>query len=91
MLFYTLCVPSRLLYAYVQNTYPQFWWINLIIATYFLYAFLIVKKGFFTKIPWWNNMRLVHSIIFFIAVFYPPILFFDVALGIGAKLIHQYQ
>jgi hypothetical protein len=91
MLFYTVCIPSRLIYAYIQNTYSYFWWVNIVIAAYFLYAFITVREGVITKVPWWNYMRLIHSIMFSLAVYYPVVLYVDVILGIMAKLHHDYK
>lgn len=92
-LFYFGCVPTRILYAVVLNKYPILWFLNLIIATYFLYAFLTWrgKKGFFGGVLWWNNMRLVHSIVFLLAIWYPKLLYVDVILGVLARLYHTLK
>ena len=89
-LFFFGCIPTRLLYAVVINKYPMLWWVNLIIAVYFMYAFISWdgRKGFFGGKLWWNNMRFVHSIIFFMAIWWPMLLYVDVILGIVARGYH---
>lgn len=92
-LFYFGCIPSRILYAILVNTYPRLWFLNLIIATYFFYKYLTWRgeKGFFGGVLWWNNMRLVHSIVFLLAIWYPKLLYVDVILGILARLYHTLK
>jgi hypothetical protein len=64
--------------------------LNLIIGIYFIYHWWVWngEKGAFGGVLWWNNMRLIHGIIFLLAIKYPVLLYIDIIIGIIAKLTH---
>jgi hypothetical protein len=89
------CIPVRIVYAFIQNhkwiqqTFPYFIYINLLISIGFLMQYLKwtpeTRGGFGGKV-WWNDLRLLHSILFVIAIWYPMILYIDVGIGTVATL-----
>jgi hypothetical protein len=72
LLFFIGCIGSRLALTFFiknQNNYnlPIYGYIGLIPALGFLYNFFtynIKKKGFFGGKIWWNNLRIVHSLLY---------------------------
>jgi hypothetical protein len=93
LLFFLGCIPVRIIYAIFQNSKYSLWWLNVIIGVYFIYSWATWKgeKGAFGGILWWNNMRLIHGIIYLIAIQYPYLLYIDVIIGIIAKLNNFYK
>ena len=103
ILFLTVCMTVRLalaIFAKILDTkyLPIMGIATLAISAGFLYTFLFSKKtvGAFGGKVWWNNMRLVHSIIYlafsFSAIMQKRwswlILVLDVFIGLGAFLVH---
>ena len=74
LLFLLLCIPARILFVIIakyidKNKLPYLGYIGLIPAIGFLYIFLCNKRKsgpevFGDKI-WWNNLRPIHSILYF--------------------------
>lgn len=93
LLFLFACIPVRLIYAFIQNRYLFLNWISGIIGITFIYKWYTWKGevgGFGGKL-WWNNMRLIHGIIYILSVKYPILLYYDVVLGFIAKLYNYYN
>lgn len=92
ILFLFGCIPVRIIYAIVQNSKYAISLFNLVIGLYFIYHwwFWNGEKGAFGGDLWWNNMRLIHGIIFLVAIQYPFLLYFDIIIGIIAKLLHYF-
>lgn len=90
MLFLFICIPVRYLYAYLQYTYKYFNLLNIVIGVTFIYQFFNWNNemGAFGGKLWWNNMRLIHGIIYIVAYKYPILLFIDPIIGFVAKSIH---
>lgn len=98
------CIPVRLLIVYVAYKIPKQYlpymgMIALIIAIGFMKAFIQSKqsdRGFFGNKVWWNSLRLVHFImyfLFFIATtmhysYAWVLLLMDIAIGTMATLGH---
>lgn len=92
LLFLLVCIPVRLIYAFIQNRYVFLNWISGIIGAIFIYKWYTWNGelgGFGGKL-WWNNMRLIHGIIYIFSVKYPILLYYDVVLGFIAKLYNYY-
>lgn len=108
LLFLFCCVGVRLLFVYLAKTlankYLQMMgFIALIPAIGFAYIFLtgVREKGFeiFGDKIWWNNLRPIHSFLYFCFAYFAisgtsniawKILFFDVFFGLTFFLIHHY-
>lgn len=105
ILFLTVCMTVRLALAIfakmLSPTYlPIMGILTLFVSAGFLYTFLFSKKpiGAFRGKLWWNNMRLVHSIIYLTfsvcAIMRKSwswmILLFDVFVGLCAFLFHYF-
>ena len=100
--FFTLCVITRFLFAisvfYLQKIaimIPVLACLFFMISFMFFYRFMRYKKGdkgAFGSDIWWNNLRVVHSVMYLIALLFilngytrkytPLILTIDVVLGI---------
>lgn len=91
LLFIVACIPTRLAYAYILNTYTQLSFLSIIIGILFIYRGITWdggEKGIFGDVLWWNKMRFIHGIIYILAYKYPRLLYFDVILGFIAKSSH---
>ena len=103
MLLFCICVVLRSCMAYLAKTLnpiylPVMGSILLIPAIGFLYLFLFGKSktGAFGGKIWWNDMRLVHSIIYFAFAISAIMrkswswmfLAVDVLIGVSAFSIH---
>jgi len=106
ILFLTICVIVRTLLAiFAKMLNPEYLPImgvaTLLISMGFLYTFLFSKKklGAFGGNVWWNDMRLVHSIIYLIfsvcAIMKKSyswvFLILDVFIGLCAFLFHYFK
>ena len=67
------CMFARLLMVYIAkiiniNYLPYYGVITLIISVMFLKNYInnFPKTGFFGNRVWWNNNRLIHSLLYFI-------------------------
>ena len=109
LLFLFGCIGMRSLFVYLAKTLPNKYlqimgFIALIPAIGFIYIFLtgVRQRGFevFGDEIWWNNLRPVHSFLYFCFAYFAisgksdiawKILFFDVLLGLTSFLIHHYK
>lgn len=92
ILFFAVCIPVRLSFAYLQNSKYALNWLSLVIGFAFIYQWYNWKgqKGFFGGKLWWNKMRLVHGILYILAYFEPKLLYLDVLLGLIAKVSAEF-
>lgn len=109
LLFLFGCIGTRLLFVYLAKTLPNKYlqmmgYIALIPAIGFIYIFITGTREtgaevFGDKI-WWNDLRPVHSFLYFCFAYFAisgksdiawKILFFDVLLGLTSFLIHHYK
>jgi hypothetical protein len=92
VLFFLGCVPTRLLYAVVQNSKYGIWWLNILVGITFIYKWATWsgEKGAFGGVLWWNNMRFIHGIIYLVSAIYPILLYIDIVIGIIAKVANYY-
>lgn len=74
-LYFLFCIPMRyLLYLYFKHN--KNYNISVILALFLSFAFMfqyVTKKrnvGAFGQKVWWNNNRIVYSIIYFIYAYY---------------------
>ena len=103
ILFLTGCMTLRLSLAIIAKILdpkylPIMGIMALAISIGFLYSFLLSKKslGLFGGKVWWNDMRLVHAILYFIffvcAIMKKTsswlILLLDALIGLGAFIVH---
>lgn len=109
LLFLFGCIGTRSLFVYLAKTLPDKYlqimgYIALIPAIGFIYIFLtgVRQRGFevFGDEIWWNNLRPIHSFLYFCFAYFAisgksdiawKILFFDVLLGLIFFLIHHYK
>jgi hypothetical protein len=107
LLFLFGCIPSRLALVYIAKNIPMDYlpilgFITLIMAVGFTYLFLsgARKSGpetFGDKI-WWNNLRPIHALFYFIFSYYAInkirsgwiYLLYDVIFGLISFLIFHY-
>jgi hypothetical protein len=107
LLFLFGCIPTRLLLVYIAKTIPINYlpilgYITLTIAVGFTYLFLSGKRAkgpetFGEKI-WWNPIRPIHAILYFIFSYYAInkirsgwiYLLYDVIFGLLSFLIFHY-
>ena len=105
ILFLTICITVRIFLAIFAKMLsvkylPIMGIATLVVSTGFLYTFLFSKKslGVFGGKVWWNNMRLVHSIIYLLfsicAITKKSwswyILLVDVVIGFVAFVFHYF-
>ena len=89
-LFIGVCIPFRLLmiYAYINTKYkPLIKFIYLVMALLFIYKFInfsTKERGGFGNKVWWNNLRLVHGLMYtaFILTEDTRLLLLNVILGV---------
>ena len=107
LLFLFGCIPTRLAFVYIAknistNYLPILGYIALIPAIGFIYLFLTGSRTagpetFGSKI-WWNNLRPIHSLLYFLFAFNAIrknkdswiYLLIDVILGLFSFLIFHY-
>ena len=107
LLFLFGCIPSRLLLVYIAKIIPLDYlpilgYITLIIAVGFTYLFLSGTRSsgpetFGDKI-WWNNLRPIHALFYFIFSYYAInkirsgwiYLLYDVIFGLTSFIIFHY-
>jgi hypothetical protein len=71
-LFLTLCIGARVLFAYLSHKInkeylPVLGIIAIVVATGFIRNFLTKKKvGSFGQDVWWNDIRPIHALIYFL-------------------------
>lgn len=100
LLFLGLCIPSRALITYIAYKYPEFSSSFLIYIAYIIsfafitiYTFNLRKTGIetFNEPIWWNNLRPVHALLWFIFaitnLWY--ILAIDTSIGLVAFIIYH--
>ena len=106
--FLLLCIPARIVFVFIANIIdkkylPYLGYLALLPAIGFAYIFIFGKrkKGgetFGQKI-WWNNLRPIHSILYFIFAYlainkniksYLPLLL-DVVIGFFSFVIYHYS
>ena len=109
ILFLIGCIGTRSLFAYLAKTLPikylrYMGFIALVPACGFLYIYLsgIRQTGaevFGDKI-WWNNLRPVHSLLYFLFAYFAingnqsiawKILLMDVLIGLISFLTYHYK
>lgn len=104
IIFVTMCFTARLLIAYVaknlkksHNKYAIV--VAIMIASGFLYNYIIKKsKGGFGQKVWWNNYRLIHSIMFYLFAYMTyfnesnayKILVIDAIMGLLFSIHHHF-
>jgi hypothetical protein len=107
LLFLFGCIPSRLALVYIAKNIPMDYlpilgYITLIIALGFTYLFLSGTRTsgpetFGDKI-WWNNLRPIHALFYFIFSYYAInkirsgwiYLLYDVIFGLTSFIIFHY-
>ena len=107
LLFLFGCIPTRLLLVYIAKIIPLDYlpilgYITLIIAVGFTYLFLSGTRTsgpetFGDKI-WWNNLRPIHALFYFIFSYYAInkirsgwiYLLYDVIFGLTSFIIFHY-
>jgi hypothetical protein len=107
LLFLFGCIGVRLLFVYIAKTIsleylPILGYISILPAIGFAYIFLTGSREtgaevFGDKI-WWNYLRPIHSLLYFIFAYYAinkvstawVFLLIDVLLGIISFLVHHY-
>ena len=90
LLFIGVCIPVRLtmIYAYINTKYkPLIKFIYLVLALLFIYRFVhftTKERGGFGNKVWWNNLRMVHSVMYvaFIVTDDIRVLLLNVILGV---------
>lgn len=93
LLFIGVCIPVRLTMIYITNTYintkynPLIKFIYLVLALLFIYRFVhftTKERGGFGNKVWWNNLRMVHSVMYvaFIVTEDIRVLLLNVILGV---------
>jgi hypothetical protein len=93
LLFIGVCIPVRLTMIYITNTYintkykPLIKFIYLVLALLFMYRFVhftTKERGGFGNKVWWNNLRMVHSVMYvaFIVTDDIRVLLLNVILGV---------
>jgi len=100
------CIFSRLYMVYIAKIInikylPYYGIITLIISIMFLknYLYNFPKTGFFGNKVWWNNNRLIHSLLYFIfsiMAFYKnkyswTILLFDTLYGLISFIFKYFK
>ena len=108
LLFLCGCIPVRLLIVYVTKHIPLHYlpilgYIALIPAIAFAYLFLSGSRTtgpetFGDKI-WWNNVRPIHSVLYFMFAFNAikknnkawVYLLYDVIIGLGSFIVFHYN
>jgi len=92
-LFFFACLPTRLLIAQNAKRIPRP--LLLVPAIGFGYRYVmgdrLGTRGMFGSKIWWQEMRLIHSMMWFMAYDSPDdaktILTLDVLIGLAAKLL----
>lgn len=106
--FVLLCIPVRLAFVFIANTInkkylPYLGYLAIMPVLGFAYIFIFGKRKtgretFGQKI-WWNNLRPIHSILYFIFAYlainksnksYLPLLL-DVLIGFFSFIIYHYS
>jgi hypothetical protein len=72
LLFFTICLCTRSALVFFiksqkENNLPIFGYMGLIPVFGFLYNYFFHnknKKGFFGGKVWWNNLRIIHSLLY---------------------------
>ena len=100
------CMFSRLFMVYIAkiiniNYLPYYGIITLIISIMFLKNYInnFPKIGFFGNKVWWNNNRLIHSLLYFIfsiMAFYKNknswiVLFADTLIGLITFILKYFK
>jgi len=106
--FLLLCIPVRISFVFISRNVdkkylPYLGYLAILPAIGFAYIYIFGKRKtgaetFGQKI-WWNNLRPLHSILYFIFVYlalkksnnaYIPLLL-DVIIGLISFIIHHYS
>tara|TARA_B100000900_G_scaffold407649_1_gene420658 strand:- start:257 stop:631 length:375 start_codon:yes stop_codon:yes gene_type:complete len=106
--FLLLCIPVRISFVFISRKVdkkylPYLGYLAILPAIGFAYIYIFGKRKtgaetFGQKI-WWNNLRPLHSILYFIFVYlalkksnnaYIPLLL-DVIIGLISFIIHHYS
>lgn len=105
VLFLLVCMSTRILisliFKYINIKYIKILgYLLLIPATGLLliYIFGLRKTGILNQTSWWNHLRPLHSLLYFIAAFYAIkqdrlswlILLLDACIGLIAFLINHF-
>ena len=105
ILFLGVCVSFRIILAliakYIDKKYLEsFGYLLLFLAMGFLIVFITDLRGIgaFNQKIWWNHLRPIHSLLYFIAAFYAikkdrrswMVLLLDVGIGLIAFLINHF-
>ena len=105
LLFLVFCMGVRvgvaLLAKYIDKTYLQkLGYLLLLPAMGFIIVYIggLRGKGGLNQIAWWNHLRPVHSLLYFIAAFYAIkkdrrswiVLLLDAGIGLMAFLVYHF-
>jgi hypothetical protein len=107
LLFLIGCIGTRLLFVYIaKKSNPQILkymgYIALLPAIGFMYIFLTGSRKtgpeVFGEQIWWNNLRPLHSLLYFIFAYHAILghksawmyLMVDVTIGLIAFLLHHF-
>tara|TARA_Y100001980_G_C14382764_1_gene184282 strand:+ start:234 stop:587 length:354 start_codon:yes stop_codon:yes gene_type:complete len=104
--FLLLCIPSRILLIYISKKInieylPYLGLIAIIIATGFIYNYIFKKEkgSTFNQDAWWNYLRPIHSLLYYIFAYlainknsnsYIPLVI-DVIIGFLSFIINNYS
>jgi hypothetical protein len=105
MLFLTGCIPVRLFLVYLAKTQPA--WLNIMGWLYLLIAIAMLNIYLYDLRPtgleaggriWWNNIRPLHSLLYFLFAYLAITgsqhawlaLLADTVLGVMAFTWHHY-
>ena len=106
--FLFLCIPVRIAFVFIAKTInkkylPYLGFLSILPAIGFAYIFIFGKRKtgretFGQKI-WWNNLRPIHSILYFMFAYlalikskndYLPLLV-DVIIGLVSFIVYHYN
>lgn len=108
LLFLIGCIGLRSLFVYLAKTLPDKYlqimgYVALIPAIGFAYIFMTNSRQtgaeVFGKKIWWNNLRPIHSFLYFCFAYFAinkmnaiawKFLFLDVVIGLSSFLFHHY-
>ena len=105
ILFMVFCMSFRIILAliakYIDKKYLEsFGYLLLFLAMGFIIVFItdLRGRGAFNQKIWWNHLRPIHSLLYFIAAFYAikndrrawMVLLLDAGIGLMAFLVNHF-
>lgn len=105
ILFLGVCMSARIILAlitkYIDKKYLEsFGYLLLLPAMGFIIVYIgeLREKGGINQIAWWNHLRPIHSLLYFIAAFYAikkdrrswMVLLLDAGIGLMAFLLYHF-